>query len=151
MPDTETAPEAVEERQTVTAMGETFTLNSDISEVALMEFAVASDDGEDGDTMKGLASVWRFVNACIADDDRGRFVALARRKNAKAADLMPVIHAVFGLTTERPTARPSDSSDGPTDTGQSSEPNSDVKVSGRFDGRPDLRRHLEMARDAQAS
>lgn len=117
--------------------GAKFGLNPDVSEFALMEFAEAASDGQDGDMMEGLASTLRFVRECVAPKDRARFNALARKKKAGMKDLMPFLQAAFGVSADRPTGRSSDLSDGPEDTPLRSVSNSAVKVS-RFAGRPDL-------------
>ena len=117
--------------------GEQFDLNPEPSEYALMEFAEAAADGVDGDTMQGLAAMMRLVTECIDVKDRSRFRVLARKSKAGADDLTKVIQAAFKQETERPTGRPSDSSDGPTITAPRSVASSDDKPS-RFAGRPDL-------------
>jgi hypothetical protein len=137
--------------ESIEFFGEQFALSDSVSEFALLEFAEAASDGQDGDTMEGLASMLRLIKECVARDavldEQGvvithgldRFLSLARRNRAGAKDLIPVLQVVFGAKTERPTGRPSDLSDGPDVTGSSSMPSADVKVANRFDGRPDLR------------
>ncbi len=123
--------------------GERLALNPDVSEFAIMEFAEAAADGQDGDTMAGLASLLRLVRECIAEDDRARFTQLARKNRAGAEALTAVLTS--GPGTERPTVAPSDSSDGRTSTGLKSVSSSDVKVS-PLAGRPDLQ--LALSRTA---
>lgn len=129
---------------TVELFGDTFKLNAEVSEFALMEFAEAASSGQDGDTMQGFASTLRFVRECIDPDDLGRFTAAARKNKAKITDLLVVIKASFEQETERPTSRPSDSSDGPSSIEPKSGSNVDDKVS-RLAGRPDLQLMVRSA------
>lgn len=122
---------------TTVFFGETFNLNPDVSEFALLEFAEAASDGQDGDTMQGLASLMRLVKECIAPDELKRFLTLARKKKAGAKELTEVIQSAFGDAAERPTGRPADSTDGPSVTLAKSESSSDATVS-RLASRPDL-------------
>ena len=135
------------ETSTVDFFGETFTLNPDVSEFALLEFADAASSGQDGDTMEGLASLLRLTRECIATDEVQRFSAVARKNRAKASDLLVVIQAAFGEATERPTGRPADSSDGPTVIEPKSEPKRVVSLS-QFAGRPDIQLGLQREMEA---
>lgn len=136
--------------KTVDFFGVTLGLNPDVSEFALMEFAEAASDGQDGDTLEGLATLSRFVKECVAEGDRAKFRAAARKHQAKAADLMKIVEAAFGTAAERPTGRPDDSSPGPVSTELKSVPNVDASTSLPA-GRPDLQRVLQQAREAKAS
>lgn len=124
--------------KTIEFYDETFTLADEVSEIALMEFAEAASDGVDGDTMEGLAAMWRLVKECVAPADLKRFRTVARKNRAGSADLVQVIEATFTEVAERPTSRPSVSSDGPVRIGRKSESSSDDKVSEALSGRPDL-------------
>lgn len=139
-------PLVTAEARTVEFFGETFTLAEDVSQFALLEFAEAASDGQDGDTMEGLASMMRLVKECVDKPDVKRFLATARKNRAGTTDLIPVLSAAFEVETDRPTSRPSDSSDGPVTIAPKSPSSSDDKPSGRFDGRPDLR--LALSRTA---
>lgn len=151
---------------TVEFFGETYALSGEVSEFGLLEFAEAAADGQDGDTMQGMASIMRLLRECVAEKDAvetyvddmgetqtkvvaygwGHFKAAARSNRATVQDhLMPVIQKAFEAQADRPTGRPSDSSDGPRSIEPKSESSADVKVS-PFRGRPDLDRQLEIAR-----
>ncbi len=134
---------------TVEFYGETFTLTSEVSEWALMEFAEAAASGEDGGTMEGMASMLRLVQACVVDTDWARFRALARVKRADTDALLPVIQAAFAQAAERPTGRSSDSSDGPATTAQSSALRPADPATALFAGRPD--RELAIAKTRQTA
>lgn len=119
--------------------GEQFQLVEDgISEFALLEFADAAANGEDGDTMQGMASMYRLVKDCLAPNDWPRFQQTARANRAKVKDLMPVVEKAVEASAERPTGRPSDSSGGPSTTPAVSVWSVGDQVTEMFPGRPDL-------------
>lgn len=132
--------------------GEQFRLNDDISEFAMLEFAMAAGDGQDGDTLQGLASLLRFVLELIHPDERDHFRALARKNRVKADDLIKVLTGEVEEAAERPTGRSSDSSDGPTVIVPKLESNSEGKVSpasgylDRYKDRPDILLLLDQVR-----
>ena len=128
--------------------GERFDLSTEVSEWALMEFAEVAADGVDGNMMAGLAAMMRLVKECVDPHDLSRFVATARRNRAKSEHLLPVLEATFNVTTQRPTMRPSDSSDGPSATVPSSVVNSVDRGLERLNGRPDLQLAVLHARSA---
>jgi hypothetical protein len=122
--------------------GETFGINPEPSGWALLEFAKAADDGQDADTMVGLASLMRLVEECVASDDWTRFRATARKNRASVPELTKVIQATFAQEADRPTGRPSDSSGGPSTTPPKSGSSSVDKAAILFPGRPDMRKAL---------
>lgn len=122
---------------TVDFFGESFELNPEVSEFALLEFSLAAEEGQDGDTKQGMASLLLLVKDCVVASEWGRFRALARSRRAKVSDLMPVITATFEQVAERPTGESTDSSDGLSETPASSESSAAVKASAIFPGRPD--------------
>jgi len=134
----------VAEAATVEFFGDTFELNDDVSQFALLEFAEAASEGQDGDTMEGLASMLRLVKECVAEKDRKRFIASCRKNRAGAEDLTKVLQAAFEVKAERPTGRPADSSGGPTVIEPKSDVNSDAKAS-TLTGRPDLQLMVAQA------
>lgn len=146
---------------TVEFFGETYALTGAVSEFALLEFAEAAADGQDGDTMQGMASIMRLLRDCIAKeptvDEDGTVVALgwasfrtaARANHASVErDLMPVIQQAFEAQADRPTGRPSDSSDGPALTAPSAASPSADRGMEHFRGRPDLQLQLIQGRKA---
>jgi hypothetical protein len=118
--------------------GESLRLNPDVSEFALMEFAEAASEGQDGDTLEGMASLLRLVTEVIHPDDRKKFRTIARKNKAAATDLMKVLGTPVEDEAERPTVRSSDSSDGPVSIAPKSEPSAEDKVSLHLASRPDL-------------
>jgi hypothetical protein len=114
----------------------------------MMEFASAAKGGADSDLLSGAATTLDFLRAVIHDDDWERFRATAKKNRAQVArDLMPVVVAAFVQPTDRPTSRPSDSSDGPKTTKRNSAAGSSSKVIRRLEkaGRPDLALMVAMA------
>lgn len=150
-PDTGPAEATAPAGETAEFRGDTFKLNADVSEWAVLEFAAAADAGEDAGTFQGLASMYNFVIELVHPDDRDRFRSLCRRERVGSNDLFEFM---FGkkleAAGERPTGRSSDSSDGPTVTDLNSAANSDDKGSRTgglrlLEGRPDLRVALEAS------
>ena len=128
--------------------GESFALNAEVSEFALMEFAEAAADGLDADAMAGMAAMMRLIKECIVPADVARFLKSARKNRAESKDLLPILTATFEQVTEHPTGLPSDSSDGQTVI----VPSSVVKPADRglehFAGRPDLQLAVQHSRSA---
>lgn len=122
-------PEETPEEQTAEFKGETFRLNTDVSEYAFLEFAEAAEAGEDSGTLAGMAALMRFLLELIHDGDRARFRQVCRREKVTSDELVDFMLGKAGRDAERPTERSSDSSDGPTGTAPSSDANSDVKDS----------------------
>ena len=139
---------------TVEFFGETFDLQDEPNTFALMEFAEAASTTDDN-SLEGLAAVFRLVEAAVTAEDWPRFKALARKNKAGVEDVLPVAVAVFQAQTGRPTVRSSDSSDGPSDTEQSSTSDSLIRVLDREAGRPDrqlaiLKMHEAQQQDSMA-
>jgi hypothetical protein len=119
----------------------------------MMEFASAAKGGADSDMLSGAAATLDFLRAVIHSDDWERFRKAARDNRAQVArDLMPVVVAAFVQPTERPTSRPSDSSDGPKNTKAKSGAGSSSKVIRRLEksGRPDLALMVTMADEVRS-
>ncbi len=133
----------------VAFFGEDFGLAGEMSEFALLEFAEAAADGEDGDSMQGMAAILRLLRDCITPEDWPRFRKVARSNRAKSSDLLPVIQATMTAVAERPTGLPSDSSDGPVVIELKSEPSVDEKVWAIAGGRVDKYSMLMNAREFQ--
>jgi len=138
---------------TVEFFDATLRLNTEgVSEFALMEFATAANEGADGDTSAGMASLYRLVLDCLDPEDVGKFKTLARKNRAKAADIMPVIEATFAAVAERPTGQPVDSSDGlpPTiiEGNFESKPAAKGSLEEALPGRPDLQLAVIRSREA---
>ncbi len=132
--------------RSVDFFGETIRLAEEPSQTAMMDFAeVASGELS---PLEAMAATKTVIKACVHPDDWQRFWSLARKHNADTErDLMPVVVAVFEMETDRPTQRPSDSSDGPRPTAPSSTAGSSL-LEERLRARPDL---MVIVEDAQAA
>ena len=64
--------------------GESFDLNDEVSEFALMEFAEAAADGLDADAMAGMAAMMRLIKECVVKADVARFLKSARKNRAES-------------------------------------------------------------------
>ena len=128
--------------------GESFDLNAEVSEFALMEFAEAAADGLDADAMAGMAAMMRLIKECVVKADVARFLKSARKNRASSKDLLPILKAMFQQVTERPTGLPSDSSDGQSVIVPSSVVSAVDKGLERLAGRPDLQLAVLHTRSA---
>lgn len=128
--------------------GESIRLADEPNEFAMAEFAQAASS-VDSNGIAALATIMDLLEACVHPDDWQRFRRTARANRAKVErDLMPVVVAVFESETERPTQRPSVSSDGPTIIGLNSPAGSSQPDIDRLVGRPDL---MVVVEDAAAA
>ncbi|MGZ6838561.1 MAG: hypothetical protein ACXVGE_22080 [Blastococcus sp.] len=117
--------------------GETFALADTISEFSLMEFAEAAEDVE-SNSLGAMAAVMRLLREAVLPEDWQRFRQSCRTNKASAEALLPIVYKVFEDATDRPTQRPSDSSDGPPATEPKSTGDSSSRVIERLEaeGRP---------------
>lgn len=130
--------------------GETFTFVEEVGDFALMEFA-ESAERVDSESLAGLAAIMRLLKAAVIEDEWNRFQATARKNKATVDACMKVVMDVFERETERPTVRPSDSSDGPLTTAPKSVDASSLRVAKRLEGRPDLQLMVLQAAEARSA
>jgi hypothetical protein len=106
----------------------------------LMDFAEVAMGGVDSNDMAGVVALKGLLRECVAEDEWDRFWALAKKSRATGDELMIVVQEAVAALAERPTLRPSDSSDGPRTTPPRSEDDSSSRVIARLEekGRPDL-------------
>lgn len=121
--------------------GESFKVQSEPSEFALMEFADLAETGIDDAMMAGMAAVKRFAESTLIESEIPRWRKVARKNRASTTALMAFVNAAWAdeEVAERPTGLPVDSSDGQPDIEPKSAASSDAKGSDRLTGRPDLR------------
>jgi hypothetical protein len=137
--------------------GETFKRADAVGLMALMRFAHVAKSGTDSNDLDGLAAMYELLEQCIHEDDWQRFQKTALKVKAKGDDLMGVVRKVISGESDRPTSRPSDSSDGPIVIGQSSESEQPrpayLRVVEREEasGRPDRALMVLMAQEQMAS
>lgn len=129
--------------------GETFTIADRIGLMPLMRFAKVAQGGVDSNDLAGLAAMYDLLEQCIAPADWQRFQDVADRSRADGEQLMEVVAEVMTVLSERPTSRPSGSSDGPLITEPKSAGGFSSPVMDRLSGRPDLQ--LIVVRSQQAS
>lgn len=136
---------------TVAFHGEDFEVPAAIPQIALMRFAEVAVRGVSTMEMEGLAAMYVLLKACFPPEDWPRFEALATAQNASHEDLWQVVQDVLATVSERPTERPSDSSDGPADTSPRSEDDSSSQVIRQLEakGRPDWALVVKEVQEAQ--
>lgn len=124
------ANEAAGEREpdTFGFYGQTFELRDRVGLMTLMQFAAVAVKGVEVDDMEGLVAVYRMLEDVIVPDDWQRFQDHARTVSASSDDLLAVVKQAMQVIGGRPTVRPSDSSDGPSSTTESSKVPSSYRV-----------------------
>lgn len=139
--------------ETVTFLGQEFTLAEKVSNLALMRFAKVASRGVDADDMEGLAALYDVLHQCIDPAEWRAFEAHADDVRAQGDDLLELLQEVLPRIADRPTGRPSDSSGGPVSSSESSAGDSSLRVIARLErqGRPDLALMVDQARASRAS
>ena len=143
----------------VTFKGEQFRVSDSIALMALIKFAHVAKGGADSSEMDGLAAMYDLLETTIHEDEWDRFQTHAIKTRATDKDLMMLVRKVIRGETERPTSRPSDSSDGPEAVAENSEDASSspadlhLRVVQRLEaeGRPDKALMVLMAGGQQAA
>lgn len=110
-----------QEPLTLTVRGQQFEVPEFVAPMALMRYSEGAVRGVDSDSPEGMAAMYVVLRACIVADDWDRFEQLALNERLTHTDLLDVVKQAFEVISERPTARPSESSDGPADTSPKSE------------------------------
>lgn len=130
--------------ETIEFEGESFHIAERVAAMSLMRFAKVAQSGATTTSMAGLAAQHDLIEQCIHPDDWPRFQAHAEKVRANGDQLLTVVQDVLKALAERPTGRPSDSSDGPrtiepSSTDDSSLPGTDAVIHRLNEkGRPDL-------------
>lgn len=130
---------------TVTFCGETFAMVDKLGHMPFMRLSDVAMRGVDAGSIEGLAVMYQFLKACIADWDR--FCDVATENACDDDNFWEVVAQIYEANAGRPTGRPSASSDGPPSTprrsaGASSSPAKDLLEA---KGRPDLAVVVMMA------
>lgn len=136
---------------TIEFHGERFAVAERIGAMSLMRFAKVAETGADSLDMAGLAALYDLLEQCIAPADWTRFTAAANEHRADGDELMEVVKEVMGHLSERPTSRPSVSSDGPRTIEPRSEVDSSSAAMAQLHGRADLQLMVVQAQEARAS
>jgi hypothetical protein len=140
----------VAENDLLTFCGEQFRPVEQFGQMALLEFAKQAQNDVDSNDMAGLAAMYDLLEASIHPDDWARFKKVAKQKAASGAALLDVVGQVISREADRPTSRPSDSSDGPSTTEPSSSSTPADRAIAREAGRPDVQRWLQVAQERTA-
>jgi hypothetical protein len=106
---------------TFTYFDEEFRYSDEGDPFAVTEFAEAVDSGVDSEALRGVAAAWRVALSCVHDEDKSRFRQVSRKNRAKSDDYVAVFWQWLSWQAERPTRQPSDSSDGQSVTGATSD------------------------------
>lgn len=101
--------------------GESFERAEEFPAFAYAEFCEAIADGAEENSQQATGVALRLAVASVAEKDRQRFRAVSRKRNAKVNDWLQVFYDWTAAEAERPTGQPTDSSDGPEATPQTSE------------------------------
>ncbi len=134
--------------RSVEFFGETFRLAEKPNRYAMLRFIAMAKRGDEIDDADAADTLMDLLRRCLHADDWQRFDRTALDNDADwECDLLPVVAKVYEQVTDRPTQRPSDSSDGPSSTAPSSMVDSSSLAS-RLQGRPDL---MVIVQDSQAA
>lgn len=129
-----------------------FRMAEKIGRMPAVRFAKIASLGTDSSELAGMAAMYDLLKACVHPDDWHRFEEHADSTAASDDELWGAIRAVLREQANRPTSRPSDSSDGPSDTEPSSTSTPAGRAIARLDGRPDLQLAVKKAqREMQAA
>lgn len=137
------------EAPSTTFAGTVFTLPDAPNSMALMEYASVINSGVHPESLDGLAALHDLLAECMGESWEA-FRDLAKQQRSSADSLLSVVRDVFAVYVDRPTGRPSDSSEGPVPTAARSEGDvfSRSKASLEAKGRPDL---AVVVMDAEAA
>lgn len=102
----------------ITFCDQTFHLVEFTGAMPWMRFAKASRAGVDTDSMEGLALIYDLLKASIVDEEWPLFEQIAIDNRCDNDTMWKALTDVLEARTERPTERPSVSSDGPSTPSQ---------------------------------
>lgn len=110
----------VESDDVITFEGRPYRVADRYALMPLLRFAHIARAGATTDDMESLDAVYGVLRAAIHRDDWDAFCDHSTQVSAELDELMPIVTQAIGVMTARPTKRPSDSSDGPTNIAPSS-------------------------------
>lgn len=139
-----------DEAATVDFHDEQYRITDKVGAMPLMRFSKLAQSG-DVSEQDALIAMYDLIEACFDPIDWERFQQAAMKHRADSDELMAVVSQVFLVLADRPTSRPSDSSDGPLTTAPSSTSTHVDRAIARLDGRPDLQLMVTKAQEAMAS
>lgn len=120
--------------------GKTVRVHPDLSDLALIEFMESAVAIESMGAGEAMGSVSKMLRSLVHPEDFDVFWKAARANRQTIEDLTTLAEALIESVADRPTVRPSGSSDGPLSTGASSPVVSSSPVVRDLEakGRPDL-------------
>jgi len=120
---------------------------SDLTLIEFMEVAVAIDTMP---TSGAMGAVSTMLRSLVHPEDFAEFWSTAKANRQRVEDLTALAEALIESVTDRPTERPSDSSDGPPSTDENSPAVSFSPVVRDLErrGRPDLALMVVQAQEA---
>lgn len=139
--------------KSITRWGVQFELADKIGLMPLMRFAHIARSGVDSDDMEGLDAMYTLLRQCFTDEAWPRFEDVSSKNAAQGDELFAVVTEAISAMTERPTGRPSDSSDGSPATNVNSVGDSSSEVIDRLiaEGRPSVAFVIEQRNRAGLS
>jgi len=93
--------------------GTEFKAVAELAPLDLAEFARLARDGIDSESVQGAAIIADILGAVLGEATYQQFRAHCRRHQTPPEKIVAIIGDLIGDLGERPTGRPSDSSDGP--------------------------------------
>lgn len=94
---------------------------SDAARAVHQDTLTAAEMAQTEASLDRMACMYEFMQGCLPDEDEWqRFQRTAIKHRVQADELMQVCSAIFAAASGRPTSRPSGSSDGPSNTGDTS-------------------------------
>lgn len=93
--------------------GVEFVGEGSVSVLDLSEFARLATQGVDSDSPEGVAILADIYHSLLGEQEYQRFRRHCRKHDTDADVLLEIIGGMIAEAAERPTIRPSDSSDGP--------------------------------------
>jgi hypothetical protein len=116
-------------------------VNPGLSDLSLLDImAEVAEYNEKTPATLVVAAIGNLERAIVHEDDCAAFRTVSRANRQSLEDLIDLAQQLIEAVAEVPTERPSNSSDGPTSTGQSSAAVSPSPAVTRLEqaGRPDL-------------
>lgn len=108
------AREASGESLTFTLGGEQFTTTPELPALPMLKLAAAADK----EGAEGAVAFYEFVQSMLVPEDVARFEAMASRERLGMEMLSDVVKWLIAEMTGRPTRRPSDSPERPSNSSQ---------------------------------
>lgn len=133
--------------KSVTLGGEVFFLRQP-GHYAMQDVLELAEKGVDSESAAGYRAISNLVAACMSEQDYARWEMVARRERSTGEDMIRLV--LEGLA-DRPTVRPSDSSDGPPSTATTSTDAAFLRVVQGEAGRPDRQLILLQAQEARTA